>query len=305
MAQSAKPDLKTIGIVVRPGAKDVAMRARRLAGWLEKRGRNVLAHAGWAARSGPAGKRESARRVEMMRRADLIVVLGGDGSLLGVARLSTTPAVPVVGINHGSFGFLTESDRGNLYATMERILEGDYHLDKRSMLIAEVRRGKRRIIRSQALNDAVVTRGVVSGMLTLEASVEGKYLSTYQGDGLIIATPTGSTAYSLSAGGPVVDPVMGAMMVTPISAHTLSSRPIVLSDRTLLSVRTDRDCDDAILTMDGQETFPLAGGDVVEIKRSRHHACIVSISGDGFYGALRNKINFGARGKSDNRARRR
>ncbi len=304
MVQSENAKLETIGIVVRPGANDVAMRARRLAGWLEKRGKKVLAHAGWSTASGKGSKRPMARRVEMMRQADLIVVLGGDGSLLGVARLSITPAVPVVGINHGSFGFLTESDRGNLYATMERILAGDYHLDRRSMLSAEVRRGGERIVRSQALNDAVVTRGLVSRMLTLEASVEGRYLTTYQGDGLIVATPTGSTAYSLSAGGPVVDPAMGAMLVTPISAHTLSSRPIVLSDRALLSVRTDRDCEDAILTMDGQETFPLAGGDVVEIKRCRHHAAIVSISGDGFYGALRNKINFGARGKSDRRIRR-
>lgn len=304
MRKSETSKLETVGIVVRPGANDVAMRARRLAGWLEKRGKTVLAHAGWSTATGKGSKRPMARRIEMMRQADLIVVLGGDGSLLGVARLSITPAVPVVGINHGSFGFLTESDRGNLYATMERILEGDYHLERRSMLSAEVRRAGKRIVRSQALNDAVVTRGLVSRMLTLEASVDGRYLTTYQGDGLIVATPTGSTAYSLSAGGPVVDPGMGAMLVTPISAHTLSSRPIVLSDRTLLSVRADVDCEDAILTMDGQETFPLAGGDSVEITRCRHHASIVSISGDGFYGALRNKINFGARGKFDHRVRR-
>ncbi len=293
MTARARSKIKSIGVVVKPNSAEVAGRARRLATWLEKRDIKVLAHSAWA---GASTKRTVLRRQEMMRRADLVVVLGGDGSLLGAARLSVSPPVPVVGINHGSFGFLTESDKGNLYATMERILAGDYHVDHRSLLAVTVRRGSKTIAKSQALNDAVVTRGSVPRMLTLEASVDGKYLATYQGDGLVVATPTGSTAYSLSAGGPIVDPSVSAILVTPISSHTLASRPLVLDDKASVSVMNDPRNDDAILSLDGQENFSLQGHDVVEIRRSRNRAAIVCLSDDGFYGALRRKINWGTRG---------
>jgi NAD+ kinase len=296
MTARSKRSIKHVGIVVRPDSAEVAGRARRLAGWLEKRGVGVLAHAVWA---GNGSTRRVLGRQEMMREVDLVVVLGGDGSLLGAARLSVSPPVPVVGINHGSFGFLTESDKGDLYATMERILDGDYHVDHRSILSAAVKRDGKVIARSRALNDAVVTRGSVPRMLTLEAAVDGKYLATYQGDGLIIATPTGSTAYSLSAGGPIVDPSVSAIVVTPISSHTLASRPLVLDASARVSVKADPKSDDAILSLDGQENFTLQGGDVVEVARSRYKAAIVCLSEDGFYGALRRKISWGSRGGSN------
>ncbi len=301
MPRAKKTRMKTVGIVVRPGAPDVALRAQKLAAWLEERKCRVLAHRDWA---GSRAARSVVARAQMMRSADLVVVLGGDGSLLGVARLSGRSPVPVVGINHGDFGFLTESDRGNLYATMERILSGDFTIEKRLMLAAEIRRGDKRIVRAQALNDAVITRGSVSRMLTLEAAVNGAHLTTYQGDGLIVATPTGSTAYSLSAGGPVVDPSMRALLITPISPHTLTSRPIVLDDRARVSISIPPGCDDAVLTLDGQETFELRGGDAVVVTRSANHAAIVNAGSGGFYEALRRKINFGVRGATSKRSNR-
>ncbi len=300
MTSRRKAGVRTVGLIVRPGSPAVARRARRLAGWLAGRGLAVLAHKDWVGRD---GKWRLVDRSTMMREADLVIVLGGDGSLLGVARLSGSPPVPVVGIHHGEFGFLTESDRAGLQKTMERILERPLRVQYRAMLAVSVRRRGRVAVRSQALNDAVVTRGTFSRMLTLEASVSGSSLGTYMGDGLVVATPTGSTAYSLSAGGPVVEPTMSAILVTPISPHTLSSRPLVLSDRSRLSVAVAPDCDDAVLTLDGQEWFTLERGDVVEVRRSRHRAAIVTAADGSFFEVLRSKLHWGARG--DSRGRRR
>ncbi len=295
MASRRKAGVRTVGVIVRPGSPVVARRARRLARWLADRGLTVLGHEDWV---GKDVKWPLVDRATMMREADLVIVLGGDGSLLGVARLSGSPPVPVVGIHHGEFGFLTESDRGGLQRTMERILERPLRVQYRAMLAVSVRRRDRIAVRSQALNDAVVTRRTFSRMLTLEASVSGSSLGTYMGDGLVVATPTGSTAYSLSAGGPVVEPTMSAILVTPISPHTLSSRPLVLSDRSRLSVSVAPDCDDAVLTLDGQEWFTLERGDVVEVRRSRHRAAIVTAADGSFFEVLRSKLHWGARGDS-------
>ncbi|RMD82446.1 MAG: NAD(+)/NADH kinase [Candidatus Dadabacteria bacterium] len=294
MGRRKETKVETVGLVVRPGSEQVARRARRLAAWLERRGLRVLAHRDWA---GSAGGRPVVGRSAMMREADLVIVLGGDGSLLGVARLSGTPPVPVVGIHHGEFGFLTESDRGGLFNTVAKILEGPLRIQYRTMLAVRVRRRGRVAVRSQALNDAVVTRGTFSRMLTLEAAVNDHRLGTYMGDGLVIATPTGSTAYSLSAGGPIVEPSMSAILLTPISPHTLSSRPLVLSDRSRVSIEIAPDCDDAVLTLDGQEWFTLERGDVVEVARSRNRAAIATAADGSFFEVLQSKLHWGARGE--------
>jgi NAD+ kinase len=241
----------------------------------------------------------------MMRKADLVVVLGGDGSLLGMARLSQNGAAPVVGLHHGDFGFLTESERGGPNSIIAKILDGDYEVEQRTMLAVEVKRNSHVVARAQALNDAVVARGTLSRMVTLEASVDGEYLATYKGDGLVIATPTGSTAYSLSAGGPVVEPNMSAILLTPISPHTLSSRPLVLSDRSSVAVRVVPGSDDVMLSIDGQESIELESDDVVEATKSRHRASIVKASGESFFGILRRKLSWGVRGEALERAGRR
>jgi NAD+ kinase len=164
-----------------------------------------------------------------------------------------------------------------------------------------VKRGEQTAARTQALNDAVVARGTLSRMVTLEASVDGEYLGTYMGDGLVIATPTGSTAYSLSAGGPIVEPTMSAILITPISPHTLTSRPVVLPDRSRVTMRVSRAADDVVLSLDGQEQIPLQLDDVVEVTKSRHRASIVKVSGEGFFSILRRKLNWGARGEAPGR----
>jgi len=300
MAARKKASMKTVGIVVRPNSRGAVQRARRAAEWLGKRGVTVLAHRDWAGRT---PRHEVVDRKTMMRRADLVIVLGGDGSLLGVARLSGPRPVPVVGIHHGDFGFLTDAAGGDLFETLKKVLSDDCLVQQRTMLEVKVRRGGRVLSRAQALNDVVVARGSLSRMLTLEVSIDDEFLSEYLGDGLIVATPTGSTAYSLSAGGPVVEPTMNAMVVTPISPHTLSSRPVVVPDKSTVSICATTDCDDAALTVDGQESFPLEPDDVVEITKSRNRAAIMSVSTEGFFGILRRKLHWGVRGDGDSRRR--
>jgi NAD+ kinase len=294
MAAPKKRRIRDVGIVTRPDDSAVAARGVRLARWLDRRGVRVYAEEGLAKDGSVC---EPATREKMMRSADLVVVLGGDGSLLGAARLSGRRSVPVIGINHGELGFLTESDDGKLYNTMERILSGRYEVEYRSMVEVTVTRGGREELRSRALNDAVVTRNTVSRPLTLTARVDDEEMATYTGDGLIIATPTGSTAYSLSTGGPVVEPSMSAILVTPISPHTLTSRPVVLPDRSRVSIDIDDKAPDAVLTLDGQERLVLRSGDRIVCTRSPYRAAILSTTDEGFFEVLRKKLHWGARGR--------
>ena len=294
MPVTRKGKFRAVGLVVRPHAPEVERRAKDVARWLSRRGVEVLAPTDWA--NPPAGARVL-ERTELVRIADLIVVLGGDGSLLGIARLSGPRAVPIFGLHHGDFGFLTESDAGKPYATLEKLLAGKCRVASRTMLAVTVRRAGRSVIRSQALNDAVVHQGRVSRMLSLDVGVNGEHLASYKGDGIVVATPTGSTAYSLSAGGPVVAPDMGAIILTPISPHTLSVRPLVLPDSSHIQIRVEPGCEDSVLTLDGQEWFELAGGDEVDVTKSRHHAAIVKVEEKGFFETLRSKLHWGARGE--------
>lgn len=297
MAGSRKARIRTVAVVVRPDSQAVARRARQVGAWLERHGVSVVGEAAWIS---PACESGILSRAEMMRKADLVVVLGGDGSLIGVARLSYSSPVPVIGFHHGDFGFLTGGDRSDVYSTLERILAGEYSLEHRTLLAVSVYRGGRRVFRSQALNDAVVSHGRVSRLVELDVSVDGQHLASYKGDGLVVATPTGSTAYSLSAGGPVVEPTMGAILITPISAHTLSLRPLVVPDRSSIRVCVPADSagsDGAVLTLDGQEWFALEAGDEVRATKSRNRAAIVRGVGEGFFDVLRRKLHWGARGE--------
>jgi len=293
MAGGRKARIRSVAVVVRPDSQAVARRAKRLAVWLEKRGLKVIGEAEWV---GTSATTEICERAEMMRSADLVVVLGGDGSLIGVARLSSSSPVPVIGFHHGDFGFLTAGDGSDVYATLEQILAGRYSLEHRTLLAVSLYRGGRRIGRWQALNDAVINHGEVSRLVELEVSVDGQHLASYKGDGLVVATPTGSTAYSLSAGGPVVEPTMGAILITPISAHTLSLRPLVVPDRSRIRVGVPEASDGAVLTLDGQQWFKLEAGDEVQTTKSRNRAAIVRGMGDGFFDVLRRKLHWGARG---------
>ena len=291
--------IETVGVVAKPDDAEVGAAATALATRLAGRNVSVLGDEGWARATDTAA---AVSRVEMMERCDLIVVLGGDGSLLGMARLTGARPVPVLGIHHGDFGFLTDAGDQDLETVIDAALTGDLSVEHRGMLAVIVKRAGEIIAQVQGLNDAVIGRGSLSRMLTLEVTVDDEMLAEYRGDGLIIATPTGSTAYSLSAGGPVVEPSMDAMVLTPIAPHTLGSRPLVLPDSSTIAVRVASECDDAALTVDGQEQVALEPGDVCEITRSPNRAAIATVSRDGYFSILRRKLHWAARGEG--RARR-
>lgn len=284
--------MKSIGLVAKRNRPEALALARRLSAWLRRRRRAVLLDDETAAAlrvDGGVGQRE------LMKRVDLVVVLGGDGTLLSVARHSGARPVPMLGVNLGGLGFLTDVRPEEAFRAIERVLAGQYRLEARGMLVASVVRDGRAVRRFQALNDVVINKGALARILDLATSVDGVALCTYKADGLILATPTGSTAYSLSAGGPIVEPSVGVVLLSPICPHTLTQRPIVLPGRARIRVAVRSPDEDVVLTVDGQEGMKLASEDVVEVCRSRHHVLLVRSPAHSFFDLLRTKLRWGER----------
>jgi len=284
--------MKNIGIVAKRNQPKSLALARRLSTWLRRRRRSVLldAEAATALRL-PDG----VSKQEMMERADLVVVLGGDGTLLSVARHSGARRVPILGVNLGGLGFLTDVRPEQVFAGLERVLAGQYRLERRSMLDAATIRGGKVLRRFQALNDVVINKGALARILDLETSVDGVPLCTYKADGLILATPSGSTAYSLSAGGAIVEPSVGVLLLSPICPHTLTQRPIVLPERSHVRVAVRSPDEDVVLTVDGQEGMALENHDVVEVRPSKHRVLLVRSPAHSFFERLRTKLRWGER----------
>ncbi len=263
--------------------------AAHLCGWLRGEGLVALANPETAARIGATPVSEN----ELMASADLMVVLGGDGTLLGVARHICRRSIPILGINLGGLGFLTEATTDEAMATLARVIEGDYEVDRRIMLEAEIEHGgaagRTDFI---ALNDVVIVKRPVGRMLTLEVAADHMPFCTYRADGLIVATPTGSTAYALSAGGPIVFPNLGVIVLAPICPHTLSNRPVVLPDSFELEVRVNVDDQGAILTCDGQESAPLTSSDVIRVRRGKYAVALIR-STHPYFEIWRDKLRWG------------
>ncbi len=277
-----------VGLVLKrraPHARDVA---RRVVAWLEEHGHQALAEPEDAAWLGAI----ASDKREMFARAAAIVVLGGDGTLLATARLAGEREVPILGANLGGLGFLTEITVDELITTLERTLRGEASLDRRRMLHATVRRGNGGTEVYQALNDAVLSRGSLGRVIDIETHVDGKFLALFKGDGVIVATPTGSTAYSLAAGGPLVHPSVRVIVLSPICPHTLSVRPLVIDDGSKLGFRLRSPGEELLLTLDGQQTCLLTTEDVVEVTRSPHVACLVPSPTLGFFDLLRTKLGW-------------
>lgn len=224
-------------------------------------------------------------------RADMIVLFGGDGSILSLARRLAGNAIPVVGVNTGRLGFLAEVALPAVRETLGRLAEAPLRTSDRMMFEVEVSGtwGKRRLL---ALNDAVIARGSVQRMVHLRLSVGDEPFTLVSGDGLIVATPSGSTAHSMAAGGPIVDPELEAMILTPICPHSLSMRPIVMSARRAIRVTQERRNEDVLLTVDGQEVVPIAGGDSVSVRRAKKPFRLVHPGPRAWFDALRDKMGF-------------
>ena len=282
---------KVVGLVVKRNRAEAASLAAVLAGHLRTRAVRVLVEPELADLAGA----EVVDKAAMVRVADLIVVLGGDGTLLGVGRLAGPRELHVLGVNLGGLGFLTEVSTDDAIPALDRVFAGDYQLDRRTTLAVRVIRGDVTVAASQVLNDAVINKSALARIIDLHTSVDGEYLCVYKADGLIVATPTGSTAYSLSAGGPLVGPGVAVMLLAPICPHTLTLRPLVLADTSVVRVQLRAPDQEVFLTLDGQEGIPLRDGDVVEIARSPHVVALVRTVARSVLGVLRDKLHWGER----------
>lgn len=280
-----------VGICLKAHAQEQAETVRGLVAWLEERDVEVAVDGACAEATG----REPASREAIAAAADLLVVLGGDGTLLSVARASGTRRVPILGVNLGTLGFLTEVNVDELFPALAVVFEGKAEIKPRMRLQVVATRGEQELGRFQALNDAVITKSALSRMVDLETSADGVPVTTYHTDGLIVSTPTGSTAYSLSAGGPVLLPGIGAFVLNPICPHSLSHRPLVLPDTTLVEVVVHTSGGEVALTVDGQEWIELADSDRVRVGRSAHPVDIVSSPFSDRYEIMRTKLRWGER----------
>ncbi len=281
----------SIGVCLKHAQPQAAGIVRGLEKWLLERGRTVHLDeeaAEWVGRPGEA-------REALAAAVDLIVVLGGDGTLLSVSRSAGSRPVPILGVNLGTLGFLTEITLDELFAAMERVLAGEVRIEPRMRLDVQALRGGESLGRFLALNDAVISGAALARMIDLETSAGGEAVTTYHADGLIVATPTGSTAYSLSAGGPILLPEVQAIVLTPICPHTLTQRPIVLPWSSEIEIVVRSRGEGVRLTADGQEGLGLREGDVVKVTRSAHSLLLVASPVRNRFEILREKLRWGAR----------
>ena len=285
-------DIRRVGICVKPEQPQLADMIRALEKWLVERGIDAfpdLESGRWTEAAGLA-------RGELVARVDMVVVLGGDGTLLAVARAVGDRDVPILGVNLGTLGFLAEIARDELFPTLAGVLAGRFRIEERMRLDVSVARDGHPLGRYLALNDAVISNTALSRMVHLETRADGAAVTTYHADGLIVATPTGSTAYSLSAGGPLVHPTMRALLLTPISAHTLTHRPLVLPEDSEVQVRvSDARGGHVHLTVDGQVGRELVVNDLVTVRRAASPTRLLVDPARTRFDVLRAKLRWGER----------
>ena len=288
--------IKRIGIVLKPHQPEALKTICELVAWLAERGIEVV--------GGPELERE---RIEhqtgcpvqevptekIATEVDLMLVLGGDGTMIATARLIGDQEVPVIGVNYGGLGYLAEFRIEELYTGLEVVLSGNYRLDKRMMLEVELQRDAALVTSKRVLNDVVINKSALARIIEIETYFNGQFVNSFRADGLIVSTPTGSTAYNLSAGGPMIFPSMNAVVITPICPFTLSNRPIVVPDNSEIELRLNTDHEEVALTLDGQVGFPLKVGDKVVIRKSRTTFNLVQPSNRNYFDVLRDKLRWG------------
>ncbi len=258
---------QTIGLIGKPGDSNVAATLTALSSDLSKRGCEVVLDTSAAAYFDTPGA-TVLERLALGEHCDLVIVVGGDGSMLSAARSLVESGVALLGINLGRLGFLADVSPNEMCERLNEILAGDYEEEQRALLHAQVIRDGQHISASDALNDVVVHKWDIARMIDLDTRIDGRFLNSLRADGLIVSTPTGSTAYALSGGGPIIDPALHALVLVPICPHTLSNRPIVVSDQSSIEILIHGDdSNQAQITCDGQVNLELAAGDIVRIER--------------------------------------
>ena len=286
--------IRTVGIISRPRRDDIARVVPPLIAWLRAHDAKVVCDSETTGCIGAlAGG--TLPREELPACADLLIVLGGDGTLLSAARLAAARKVPILAVNLGGLGFLSTVSQDEIYAMLDEIFSSKHRVSERVMLEAEIVRGGAVIRRQIALNDAVLNKAALARIMDLELRVDGEYVTTYKADGLILSTPTGSTAYSLAAGGPIVYPIVAAFVVTPICPHTLTNRPLVIPDSAKIEIDFKAENDSVFLTLDGQIGVELFQGDRIRVQKAAEQLFLVRPARRQYYEILRSKLKWGER----------
>jgi NAD+ kinase len=282
---------RNIGIISRPRRSNLSEVVPTLLAWLEHRGIHVV----YDQETAPslAESSEGRSREQVAAASDLLLVLGGDGTLLAAARVAAPRGIPILPINMGSLGFLTSFMLEELYPALEDILAGRVTISERVMLHAELQRGEKILDKQTVLNEVVINKGALARMIELELSIDRVFVCRYRADGLIVASPTGSTAYSLSAGGPIVHPSVESFIITPICPHTLSDRPVVVGDTSIIEVKLSAGTESVFLTLDGQKGIPLQATDRVRISRAQQLLKLIQTPNKSYFEILRNKLKWG------------
>jgi NAD+ kinase len=286
--------IRTVGIIVRPRREDIARVVPPLIEWLRAHGVEVICDFETGECIGALAG-ETRKREDLPGLCDLLIVMGGDGTLLSAARLAANHKVPILPVNLGGLGFLTTVSQDEIYPILEEIFANKHRVSERVMLEAEVVRGGAVIQRQIALNDAVINKAPLARIMDLELRVNGEYVTTYKGDGLILSTPTGSTAYSLAAGGPIVYPIVEAFVVTPICPHTLTNRPLVIPDSASMEIGFEASDEGVYLTLDGQVGIELMKGDHILVRKAPEKLRVLRPSKKTYYAILRSKLKWGER----------
>ena len=291
-----KLDVRRVGILVKPHQPEAVKTICRLVEWLDERSIKLI--------GSPKLEREQIEAethcaIEILEaeqlasRVDMIVVLGGDGTMIATARVIGDHDVPVLGINFGSLGYLAEFTIEEMLPAFESILANNYRLDRRMMLAAELYRGGKQMLHNRVLNDVVISKSALARIIEIETWLGKQLVNCFRADGLIISTPTGSTAYNLSAGGPIIYPSMDAVVITPICPHTLSNRPLVVPDDVEIELVLKTPQEEVAMTLDGQVGFPLEVGDRVVIRKSRTTFNLMQPIDRNYFEVLRGKLRWG------------
>ncbi len=283
--------MKKIGIICKLEKAEPKEILQDLLPLLKRKGCDVYLDTETASKIGLNGYSRS----EIASLVDAVIVLGGDGTMLSVSRLVAEKGVPILGVNLGSLGFITEISKEEVLAAVEKMIQSPLAIEERLMLHTQIFRNDNQVTSYLALNDIVFNKGALARIIDLETYINGRYVTTYKADGLIVSTPTGSTAYSLSAGGPILYPTLDSILVTPICSHTLTNRPIVLPQDFKIKVVLKTLSEDVYLTVDGQEGFSLRMDDAIEIVKSRSKARLLLPKERDYFDILRTKLKWGER----------
>ncbi len=285
--------MKSAAIISKPSKPELATILPELLAWFRRHGYHLYLDqetAGYTTDGAEVVSRDEVGD----RRPDFVLVLGGDGTLLSAARAVAHADVPILAVNLGSLGFLTEVPLAEMYDTLEAVNRGQCPVEERSVLHAELMRKDECLAQHFALNDVVVNKSAISRLVEFDLVIDGNFVFSYKADGVIVSTPTGSTAYSLAAGGPILMPTVGAFVVTPVCPHSLTHRPLVVSDHAKIELLVETNQEEAFLSIDGQVGMPVRQGDRVICRRASHNVKLMRVRRT-FFDVLRNKLKWGQR----------